>query len=211
MMYSNSLEESRNSTTTTGHVCDVVFKEEDELALMAMMGEYIDYVDDWIIDSGCSNHMTDNQSGATEAGWPSEDEVLQDLDNVEKILLQNTGEQTKEILPQKMGEQIVHICLSADVPGDPSNTNDGEQEMTQLSEPSENEMTPQQLRWSEIILKPNLEYVNAVEDEINELSRRHMRSITKLRWAESEGGRNYSPRAKSWELVPRPEDTRLNI
>ena len=26
---------------------------EDELALMAMMEEHIDYEDDWIIDSGC--------------------------------------------------------------------------------------------------------------------------------------------------------------
>ena len=33
--------------------------EEDELALMAMMGEYIDYENDWIINSRCSNHMTD--------------------------------------------------------------------------------------------------------------------------------------------------------
>ena len=34
--------------------------EEDELALMAMMRELIDYENDWIVDLGCSNHMTDD-------------------------------------------------------------------------------------------------------------------------------------------------------
>ena len=67
-----------------------------------------------------------------------------------------------------MREQTLHICLSADVPEDSSDTSVGEQEVTQPSEPSENEMTPQQLRHSEIILKANPEYANAVEDEVNE-------------------------------------------
>ena len=43
---------------------------EDVLALMTMMGEHIDYDDDWIIDSKCLNHMIDDQSGVMEAGWP---------------------------------------------------------------------------------------------------------------------------------------------
>ena len=30
--------------------------EEDELALMATMGDHINYENDWIVDSGCSNH-----------------------------------------------------------------------------------------------------------------------------------------------------------
>ena len=42
--------------------------EEDELVLMAMMGEHINYEDDWIIDSGYSNHMTDDQSDTMEVG-----------------------------------------------------------------------------------------------------------------------------------------------
>ena len=32
--------------------------EEDELALMEIMRRHIDYKDEWIIDSGYSNHMT---------------------------------------------------------------------------------------------------------------------------------------------------------
>nr|DAD23742.1 TPA_asm: hypothetical protein HUJ06_025205 [Nelumbo nucifera] len=32
--------------------------EEEELALIATISEHIDYEKDWIIDSGCSNHMT---------------------------------------------------------------------------------------------------------------------------------------------------------
>ena len=35
---------------------------------MEMMGEHIDYEDDWIIDIGCSNHTTDDKSVAMEVG-----------------------------------------------------------------------------------------------------------------------------------------------
>ena len=102
--------------------------EEDELALMVMMGEHIGYENYWIIDSRYSNHMIDDQSDTVEAEWPSEKEVLSDLDNIE------------EILPHKMGEQIVHFFLNADVPENPSDNDIGEQEVTQPSEPSENEI-----------------------------------------------------------------------
>ena len=60
--------------------------EEDELALMVMMEEHINYENDWIIDSGCSNHTTDDRSGAIESGWHSKKEVLLDFDNIEEIL-----------------------------------------------------------------------------------------------------------------------------
>ena len=79
-----------------------------------MMGEHIDYEDEWIIDSGCSNHMIDDQRGVMEAGWPLDKEVLPGFGNIE------------EILSHKTGEKIIHICLSADVSGDPSGTNIGE-------------------------------------------------------------------------------------
>nr|KAJ0189210.1 hypothetical protein LSAT_V11C800391990 [Lactuca sativa] len=36
--------------------------QENELALMAMMGEHINYENNWIIDSGCSIHMTGDQN-----------------------------------------------------------------------------------------------------------------------------------------------------
>ena len=36
--------------------------EEDELALMATMGDHINYENNWIVDSGCSNHITGDQS-----------------------------------------------------------------------------------------------------------------------------------------------------
>ena len=88
--------------------------EEDEQALMAMMGDHIDYENDWIVDSGCSNHMIDDQSDAIKAEWPSEKEVISDLDNIE------------EILPHKMGEKIVHFFLNVDVPEYPSDTDIGE-------------------------------------------------------------------------------------
>ena len=85
---------------------------------MAMMGDHIDYENDWIIDSGYSNHMIDDQSGAMEEGWPSEKEVVPGLEQIEEILM--TGEQIEEVLPQKMGEQTVHICFSAEDSSDTS-------------------------------------------------------------------------------------------
>jgi hypothetical protein len=36
----------------------VTEEEEDELALTATLYDQIDYEKDWIVDSGCSNHMT---------------------------------------------------------------------------------------------------------------------------------------------------------
>ena len=36
--------------------------EEDELALMVTMGDHINDENDWIVDLGCSNHMTGDQS-----------------------------------------------------------------------------------------------------------------------------------------------------
>ncbi|KAL7149820.1 hypothetical protein ABFS83_05G066700 [Erythranthe nasuta] len=35
--------------------------DEDELALATTMSYQIDYENDWIVDSGCSNHMTDDK------------------------------------------------------------------------------------------------------------------------------------------------------
>lgn len=87
------------------------------------------------------------------------EKVLPDLDNIE------------EILPQKTGEQTLHICLSVDVSGDPSDTNVGEKEVTQSSELGEKEKAPRQLRQPERIQKSNPKYVNTtiIEDEVEEL------------------------------------------
>ena len=93
--------------------------EEDELALLTMMGKHIDYENDQIIDLEYSKHMINNQSSAIEAVWPLEQEVLLDFSNI------------KEILPQKTGEKNVHIWLSVDVSKYPSDNNVGEQDVTQ--------------------------------------------------------------------------------
>ena len=55
---------------------------------------------------------------------------------------------------------FIHICLSANVPRDPSDTDVSEQEVTQPCQPSEKEMTPQQLQQLERIQKSNPNYVN---------------------------------------------------
>ena len=67
-----------------------------------------------------------------------------------------------------MGEQTTHIQSNVDVSEYPSDTDVGEQGVTQPSEPSEKEIAPQQLRQSKIIQKSNPEYANAtiVEDRV---------------------------------------------
>ena len=69
-----------------------------------------------------------------------------------------------------MGEKTVYICINANVLEDPSDTDVGEQEMTQPSEPSEKIMAPQQLRRSERIQKPNPKDINTtiIEDKVKE-------------------------------------------
>ena len=66
-----------------------------------------------------------------------------------------------------------NIWLSIDEYKDPSDTDVGEQEVTRSSEPSEKKTTPQQLRWSERIQKPNKKYVNTaiIKDEVKEPER----------------------------------------
>ena len=36
----------------------VIEKKEDKLALITTLSDQIDYEKDWIVDSGCFNHMT---------------------------------------------------------------------------------------------------------------------------------------------------------
>ena len=64
------------------------------------------------------------------------------------------------------GKQIAHIWSNVDVPENPSDIDIGEQEVIQPSELNENKTTPQQLRRSERIWKPNSKYAkaNIIED-----------------------------------------------
>ena len=169
--------------------------------------------------------MIDDQSGAMEEEWPSEEEVLPCLEQIEEILLQNMGEQTEEILlqntgeqreqteeilPQKRGEQTVHICFSADVPEDSSDTSVGEKEVTQPSEPSDKQRSPQQLRQLEIIQKPSLEYVNAiiVEDGVNKPEIYKDVSQSSIWQKAIEEEIIAVEQNQTWELVPRSRDVK---
>ena len=56
---SNAATSNLKENSEDGWDAEALFtKEEEELALMATTPELIDYKNDWIIDSGCSNHMT---------------------------------------------------------------------------------------------------------------------------------------------------------
>ena len=112
-----------------------------------------------------------------------------------------------DILIQKRREQIVYIYLSVDVPGDLSDINVSEQEVTQSRE-LEKKMTPQQLRQSEIIQKPNLEYVNVVEDEVNE-PEAYEEASQNSAWHKAMDEEIIAlEQNQTWELVPRQEDVK---
>ncbi|KAK2986903.1 hypothetical protein RJ640_024962 [Escallonia rubra] len=53
---SNTKEKSKDDWDA-----EALFAAEEELALTTTTFEQIDYENDWIIDSGCSNHMTGDQ------------------------------------------------------------------------------------------------------------------------------------------------------
>ena len=94
-----------------------------------MMGEHINYENDKINDSRCSNHMNDNQSGTAEAWWSSRKKVLPDSSNIEEILQQKTGSK-------------LHTWSIVDAPKKLSGTNVSEHEVAQPIEVNEKKMTP---------------------------------------------------------------------
>ena len=116
----------------------------------------------------------------------------------------------EEILPQKMREQTLHICLSAYVPEDPSDTSVSEQEVTQPSKPSEKHRAPQQLRQLEIIQKPNPEYANAtiVEDGVNKPEIYENVSQNSVWQKAMEEEIIALEQNQTWELVPKSRDVK---
>ena len=77
--------------------------------------------------------MIDDQSGAMGEGWPLEKKYYQNWTTLKKFS------------HRRRGANFTHV-LSADVSGEPSDTNVGEKEVTQSSELGENEKAPQHLR-----------------------------------------------------------------
>lgn len=41
--------------------CNNGGEEQEEMALVAVSDQFINYDNDWIVDSGCSNHMTGDE------------------------------------------------------------------------------------------------------------------------------------------------------
>ncbi|KAE8655616.1 hypothetical protein F3Y22_tig00117021pilonHSYRG00028 [Hibiscus syriacus] len=59
---SNTATSCSKENSEDGWDAEALFAtEEEELALMVTTPERIDYKNDWIVDSGCSNHMTGNK------------------------------------------------------------------------------------------------------------------------------------------------------
>ena len=112
-----------------------------------------------------------------------------------------------------MGEQIIYICLNAGVPGDLSDIDVDEQEVTQPSEPDEKERTPQQLRHSEIIQKPNPEYANEViiQDKVKELET-YGETSPNTAWQQTMEDKIIAlEKNQNWELVPRSGEVKSSF
>ena len=92
----------------------------------------------------------------------------------------------------------------------PSDTNVGEQGVTQSSEPSEKEMTPQRLRWLERIHKPNPKYVqyNYFRRQSKELET-YKEASRNTAWQQTMEEEIIPFEInQTWELVQRPEDVK---
>ena len=99
----------------------------------------------------------------------------------------------------------MHIQSNVDVSEYPSDTDVGEQEVTQTSEPNGKEIAPQQLRQLEIIQKSNPEYANAtiIEDKVYELEICEEVSQN-LAWQKAMEKEIIAlEQNQTWELVPR--------
>ncbi|KAK2970631.1 hypothetical protein RJ640_017008 [Escallonia rubra] len=57
-MESNATTSNTKEKSEDDWDAEALFAAEEELALTATTFEQIDYENDWIVDSGCSNHMT---------------------------------------------------------------------------------------------------------------------------------------------------------
>ncbi|TQE02996.1 hypothetical protein C1H46_011360 [Malus baccata] len=165
--------------------------EEEELALTVTTPERIDYNNDWIVVSGCSNHMTGDKQKLQNLSEYKGSRVVVTADNsrlpiahIGKMIVTPSSE--KEVLPdsrefgeklqQKMGEHTIQLQPSSDESEDP-NGDDVEQRVTKnpwqtgvYQQPNEEggpseteESTPQsQLRRSTRTRRPNPKYANAV-------------------------------------------------
>ncbi|KAK3014222.1 hypothetical protein RJ639_008967 [Escallonia herrerae] len=60
-MESNTTTSNTKEKSEDDWDAEALFAAEEELALTASTFEQIDYENDWIVDSGCSNHMTGDQ------------------------------------------------------------------------------------------------------------------------------------------------------
>ncbi|KAJ9556278.1 hypothetical protein OSB04_010892 [Centaurea solstitialis] len=72
---------SKNEIDDEWDVDALCVMEENELALMTTMGRHIDYENDWIVDSGCSNHMTGDQKKLRDAKEYKGSRVVQTANN----------------------------------------------------------------------------------------------------------------------------------
>ncbi|KAG6520799.1 hypothetical protein ZIOFF_017859 [Zingiber officinale] len=158
---------------------EALFATEENEVAFTTMSDKINYKNDWIVDSGCSNHMTSDKEklqnlseykgtcmvvttnnsrlpiahivfDEASSWWNPVMEVLSDSKDLE------------DKLQQKMGEHIVQLQPSSDESGDP-NDNDIEQGVAQtiVEEATEPETFEE--------VSQSLERVIAMKEEIDAL------------------------------------------
>lgn len=85
----------------------------EEHALNAVCEQSVDYKNDWIVDSGCSNHMTGDESKLSSITKYIGDRVIVTADNTH-LSISHVG---KTQLPQKYGHEEIQLENVYHVPG----------------------------------------------------------------------------------------------
>ncbi|KAM1256948.1 hypothetical protein EV1_030743 [Malus domestica] len=236
---SNAATSSSKENNEDGWDAEALFAtEEEELALTVTTPKRIDYNNDWIVDSGCSNHMTGDKQKLQNLSEYKGSRVVVTADNsrlpiahIGKMIVTPSSE--KEVLPdsrefgeklqQKMGEHTIQLQPSSDESKDP-NGDDVEQRVAQnplqtdvYQQPNEEggpseteESTPQsQLRRSTRTRRSNPKYANAAIIEESTEPETFEEASQSSEWMKAMKEEiDALQQNQTWDLVPKPRDVK---
>ncbi|KAE8735856.1 Detected protein of unknown function [Hibiscus syriacus] len=106
---SNTASSNSKENSEDGWDAEALFAtEEEELALTVTTPEHIDYKNDWIVDSGCSNHMTGDKQKLQNLSEYNECRVVVTVD-ISRLPITHIGQEknkTSDLWHMRLG----HVC-----------------------------------------------------------------------------------------------------
>ncbi|KAJ4718987.1 Retrovirus-related Pol polyprotein from transposon TNT 1-94 [Melia azedarach] len=111
MVSSNYLEENNSEEEWDVEASCAIVERQEESALVAIIPERIDYENDWIVDSGCSNHMTGNKEKLQNATEYKGGRVVVTANN-SRLPIANIGKtviQPRFSLSQVQLQEVYHV------------------------------------------------------------------------------------------------------